>query len=443
MSIVSAGPNERAGSDPVHAQRRRRWDALSRAWHKRIGRWFVRVATALAVLTLLASTANAFIPLGEHVTLVPLPEVIVDPNEGETVGVMTSVLFSDEHQELRRILAPDVRYNDITGVFPTLRLYEYPTRRQKLLLEAGKATKIGEHFEALYSGEDLFDGRIDAQARLFHENDPFERFSGFGNNTPSSAETNYTGDAGIVFAYVALHLPHDLRIGTQTRLKVERVREGGIHTITQLLQSNLATTPGASGATMVGQAFNLRYDTRDDTAITTTGLLGDAAVEVVDRALGSSASYIRYSIEGRSFLPLTLNKDIIFASQMVLSYLEGGDRAPFYDRNSLGGVRSLRGFGSNRYVDNHRCFLRSELRMNVWQPDWLTERFRVHGHLEAAPFFEIGRVFNSSRTFPLADPHVDGGLGLRAVIPPQLVTYVDIATTGFTATVFTGVDYPF
>jgi hypothetical protein len=247
------------------------------------------VAAALAMASLLASTAKAFIPLGEHTTLVPVPEIIVDPNEGETVGVLTAVLFSDEQQELRRILAPDVRYNDITGVYPTLRLYEYPARGQKLLLQAGKATKIGEHFEALYSGDDLFDGRIDAQVRLFHENDPFERFFGFGNNTPSTAETNYTGDIGIVFGYVALHLPHDLRIGTQTRLKVERVRKGGVQGTTQLVYSNLADTPGVSGATIVGQAFNLRYDTRDDTAITTTGLFGDAAVEVVDRALGSSA----------------------------------------------------------------------------------------------------------------------------------------------------------
>ena len=416
---------------------------MNRALHKRTVRWAVRVAPVLAVVGLLASTASAFIPLGEHASLVPLPEILVDPNEGETVGVLASVLFSDEHQELRRILAPDVRYNDITGAYPTLRLYEYPTRRQKLLLQAGKATKIGEYFEALYSGDGLFDGRIDTQARLFHENDPFERFYGFGNNTPSTAETNYTGDNGVVLGYVALILPHDLRIGTQTRLKVTRVREGGVHTITQLVHSNLANTPGTSGATMIGPGFNLRYDTRDDTAITTTGLFGDAAVEVIDRALGSSASYIRYSLEGRSFLPLTRNKDVIFASQMVLSYIEGGERAPFYDRNSLGGVRSMRGFGSNRYIDNHRCFLRSELRMNVWEPGWVAERFLVHGHLEAAPFFEIGRVFNSSRTFPLADPHVDGGLGLRAVIPPQLVAYVDVATTGSTATVFTGIDYPF
>lgn len=406
-------------------------------------RWAAPIAAALVGVGLLASTGNAFISLGEQTTLVPLPEIIVDPNEGETVGVLGTVLFSDEDQELKRILAPDVRYNDITGVYPTLRLYEYLTRRQKLFLQAGKATKIGEYFEALYDGEGLFEGQIDAQARLFHENDPFERFYGFGNDTPSSAETNYTGDAGVVLAYVAVHLPYDLKVGTQTRLKVERVREGGVHTITQLVYSDLANTPGASGATIVGQAFNLRYDTRDDTAITTTGLFGDAAVEVVDRALGSSASYTRYSLEGRSFVPLTLNTHFILASQAVLSYLHGGESAPFYDRNSLGGVRSLRGFGSNRYVDNHRCFVRSELRINFWEPGWLAERFHVHGHLEVAPFFEIGRVFDSSRTFPLANPHADGGFGLRAVIPPQLVAYVDVATTGSTATVFTGVDYPF
>ena len=391
----------------------------------------------------MVATADALVSLGDDTTLVPLPEIVVDPNEGETFGAMASVLFSDEHQHLRRILAPDVRFNDITGTYPTLRYYDYPTRRERLFLQAGKATKIGEYFEALYRGEGLSDGRFDTQVRLFHENDPFERFYGFGNDTAAAAETNYTGDTTIASGYIAVHLPHDLRLGMQTRLKVERLREGGVHTIAQLVRSNLANTVGASGATIVGQALTLRYDTRDDIAITTTGFLGDATVEVIDRALGSSASYIRYSIEGRAFLPLTLDKRVVLASQAVLAYLQNGEHAPFYDRNSIGGMSSLRGFGSNRYIDNNRCFVRSELRTNVWEPAWLVEAFHVHGHLEAAPFVDVGRVFHSSRTFPLEDPHVDGGVGLRAVIPPQLVAYVDIATTGSTATVFTGIDYPF
>jgi len=409
-------------------------------------RWNIRwlLGGTLAWVVVLASGAEGFISLGRNITLVPLPEIITDPNEGETTGVLATVLVSDEAQRLRRIIAPDVRFNEITGVYPMFRWFEYPSAKQRLLLQGGKATKLGEYFEGIYSGEELFGGWLDARLRALHENDPFERFFGFGNDTPAQDETNYTSDTTLLLAYIGVHLPYALRAGTQTRLRVTRLRRGGVTSVNQLIGNpRFADTPGIDGATIVGQRVSLHYDTRGDTAIPTTGAFVDGGVEVVDRALGSSASYLRYSIEGRSFLPLRADKHLILATQAVLDYLHGGDRAPFYDRGPLGGERSLRGFGSNRYIDNNRCFLRSELRVNVWQPGWVTRLFKVRGHMEVAPFVELGRVFASSRTFPLENPHVDGGAAFRAIIPPQLVAYVDVATAGDGPTVFTGVDYPF
>jgi hypothetical protein len=41
------------------------------------------------------------------------------------------------------------------------------------------------------------------------------------------------------------------------------------------------------------------------------------------------------------------------------------------------------------------------------------------------------------------DLHFVGGAAFRAVIPPQLVAYVDFGTAGDGLAVFTGVDYPF
>jgi outer membrane protein assembly factor BamA len=407
-------------------------------------RWSLAASSALMLSLAAASNTQAFIELTKNATLVPVPEVTTDPNEGVTVGVLPVVLISNDQQQLRSIVAPDVRYNDITGVYPSLRFFDYPTPKQKLLLQGGKATKIGEYFEAMYSGEDLLDGWLDARVQALHENDPFERFFGFGNETTQSAETNYTSDTGGLSGSIGLNLPYHLQATTRTRWRVVRLRKGGIDSITQLVgDPQYAQTPGIDGATVVGQRFGLRYDTRDFSDIPTEGIMTDGGIEVIDKALGSSASYVKYGLEGRSFLPLKRDKQFVLATQAVLDYIQGGDRAPFYDRSALGGMRSFRGAGSNRYIDNNRCFLRSELRSNVWQPAFLLERFKVHGHIELAPFFELGRVFNSSRTFPLQDPHVAGGLGFRAVIAPQVVAYVDFASTGGGPSVFTGVDYPF
>jgi outer membrane protein assembly factor BamA len=402
------------------------------------------VAVGCAGLFLAAATAHAFISLSENVKLVPLPEVITSPNEGTTVGFLPVVLVTNEMQQIRSIVAPDVRYNSITGLYPTFRLFHYPSDRQKLLLQAGKATTIGEYFEIRYIGEDLWDGWLDVQGRAFHENDPFERFFGFGNDTPESDETNYTGDMSILLASIGINLPYSLQVATQMRARIGRVRAGGVDDVPQLTaEERFAETPGLEPTTIVGQRFGLRYDSRDYTDIPSEGNLAEAALEVIDKALGSSTSYIKYSLEGRSFLPLRPDKAFILAAQAALDYIQGGERAPFYERSSLGGVRSLRGFGTNRFIDKHRFFMRGELRSNVWEPQFLADRFNVRGHLEAAPFVELGRVFHSSRTFPLEDPHVVGGLGLRAVVRPQVVAFVDFGSDGGSPVVFTGIDYPF
>ena len=397
-----------------------------------------------AVLFLVSVPAQGFIPVGENVTLVPVPEIVTDPNEGTTVGVLGTLLFTDEKQEIYRMIAPDVRYNPNTGVYPMFRWFEYLSAKQRFVLLAGKATKIGEYFEGDGSAEDLSNGWFDVRLQALHENDPFERFFGFGNDTTSATETNYTSDTGLLHGYLGVNVGMDVQVRTETRWRVVRVRQGGVDSITQLIgDPTFANVPGIDGATIVGQGFSARYDSRDDTFISTQGGFATVGVEIIDEALGSSASYVKYGIEGRWFVPLRSDKHFILASQAALNYMQGGDRAPFYDRNPLGGESSLRGFGSNRFIDNDRFFARSELRINVWEPRWLTEQFNVRGHVEVAPLVELGRVFASSHTFPLENPHVDGGVAFRAVIPPQLVAFIDVATTGGSPAVFTGVDYPF
>ena len=401
----------------------------------------------LAVSTgmLRPSAAPAFIPVGENKTLVPIPEIIADPNEGTTLGVLAALLMVDDKGNLERMIAPDVRYNDNTGVYPSIRYFDYSLPQQRIFLQAGKATRLGEYFEATYSGERLLNGWLNVRGRAFHENDPFERFYGFGNNTPNSAETNYLSDNTVMLGTAMVNATDAWQAGLQARVRVVRVRRGGVSSVQQLVDDPaLKKAPGVDGATIVGPRFSIRYDTRDDTIQSSQGHLAEASTEIIDTALGASASYLRYGFEERSFAPLRPDKGVILATQAVLEYLQHGNQAPFFDQSSIGGIHSLRGFGTDRYVDNDRFFARGELRCAVWNaPEWFTRQFQVNGHLEAAPFFETGRVFGTSRTFPLENLHFVGGTGFRAVIPPQLVAYLDLGTTGDGVAIFTGVDYPF
>jgi len=373
--------------------------------------------------------------------VIPLPEIIVDPNEGTTVGLLPVILFSNDDKSVRRIVAPDIRYNDITGVTPTLRLFEYPDPKQSYYLVGGKGTRRGEYFEANYFGEDLRDGWFDIRANGRHEQDPFERFFGFGNDTPKSNEANFTSTTNALSLMVGVNLPAALQIFFQSRLRHVRIGRGGVSDIPQVRQaaSGFSKIKGADGGTIIGTRVGLAYDSRDRTAIPTEGLFGTGSVEVVDRSLGSSASFIKYGAELKSYTPLRADKRLILALHAVADYLQHGSNAPFFEHNAVGGIHSLRGFGSNRFTDNHRFFLQGELRSNVYD----REIFGVAAHLEIAPFIDLGKVFHAAREFPLEDLHVVGGVGFRAVVVPQVVAYVDLGTAGGAPAAFTGIDYPF
>ena len=374
-------------------------------------------------------------------TLIPIPEIITDPNEGTTSGLLPVILVASEDKAIRSIIAPDVRYNDITGITPTLRFFDYPTPRQHYSLIGGKGTERGEHVSADYSGEGLFNGWIDLSGAALHEQDPFERFYGIGNDTPSSNETNYQSTTEATTVSSALNLPDSLQTSIQARVRHVRIGQGGVTSLPQLRNpsSGFSNINGVGGITIVGTRFGLAYDTRDMTLIPTEGVLASTTVEIVDKALGSSTSFMKYGVEGKAFVPVRKDKRIIVALHGVLNYIQNADHAPFYELSSIGGFHSLRGFGSNRFTDNHRFFAQSELRSNVYE----REVFGVHAHLEIAPFVDLGRVFNSSRVFPLEHVHPVGGLGVRAVVVPQVVAYVDFGSAGGSPSVFTGIDYPF
>jgi len=116
-----------------------------------------------------------------------------------------------------------------------------------------------------------------------------------------------------------------------------------------------------------------------------------------------------------------------------------GSDAPFFERNTVGGQESLRSEGRNRFTDRHRFVLQAELRSEVYR----REIFGVDAHLELAPFLDFAKVFNDSNELPFSNLHAAGGLGIRAVVVPQVVAYVDVGTGGDTPAVFTGIDYPF
>ena len=392
-----------------------------------------RLATAASITAFLFFVANE---ARADFSVVPLPEILTDPNEGNTYGLLPVILLLDRDQKLEHIIAHDVRWNRITGVFGAFRLFGYPTIDQRYFLTLRKSQKIDEDYIGEYEHIGLWDGALAVLANVTYWRDSRLRFYGFGNDTDDDSETNYTQRRMAALLRVGYRPTPNWEIAWQGRAEDLSIRPGGVDDL-PFTGEVFPDTTGLEGSTVHSEGLIVSYDDRDSQRITTRGLLGQARVEVVDRALGSSTSFVKWGFEVRKFHPW--RERFVLAMRGALDYLSGVNQTPFYERHDLGGVKTLRGFGNGRFVDAHRFVGTLELRTLAYA----RRLFDVLTEIEVAPFLDAGRVFSKMTAFPLEALHYVGGIGFRGIVRPQVVGFVDVGFGSDGPAVFTGLDYPF
>src|SRR5262249_11191433 len=85
----------------------------------------------------------------------------------------------------------------------------------------------------------------------------------------------------------------------------------------------------------------------------------------------------------------------------------------------LAGKRGCAAFGLSRFIDDNAFLVNFEERIPVFER-------RIFDHpisIEAAPFLDVGRVFEN---FSLKDMQVNPGAGLRLLARPNIVGRLDI-----------------
>jgi hypothetical protein len=71
------------------------------------------------------------------------------------------------------------------------------------------------------------------------------------------------------------------------------------------------------------------------------------------------------------------------------------------------------------------------------------DAFSTQVDIQVAPFFDSGRVFHNTDTFPIRHLYNVLGVGFRGIAPLSVVGYVDIGKGHERVAVFTGIGYPF
>ncbi len=170
----------------------------------------------------------------------------------------------------------------------------------------------------------------------------------------------------------------------------------------------------------------------------TTGILsrGFAAVNLNLRKSGLPV-YFRYGLEYRQLFP-SPTKRMIFVVRGLLQ-ATFGEEIPFYELSSLGGENTLRGFGQDRFLDNHMVALNLEQRIHLMR----LHIFNVDAEFSVAPFVDMGKVFPSFDTKLLTDYEITPGVGFRGLVRPNVVGRVDIGFSREGNAVFAGLDFPF
>jgi outer membrane protein assembly factor BamA len=372
------------------------------------------------------------------VVTIPLPVIGSTPNEGITVGALTAFLLHDKKGEINTLVTPQVNFNKNFGITSSFYAAFYPELDRSWEINLSKSTKVNEDYEIKLRDKTMLGGKLETNLFTYAFSDGSARFFGFEARTPKQRESNYNDRE------VGFNLSGGYDIGNNMQIVLgERYRdveiEPGAVTSIPFIRDKFSEfrVPGINGFVAHAQRISLVYSSMDSPTMPTVGAYARATVENSSKIFGSSADYRRYEAEVKGYIPLD---DARYISVFRLAYNQTlGSNVPFLEQSILGGENSLRGYGRNRFIDNCYFLLNLEERIRLFR--W--EIFDVRADWEIAPFVDMGTVMDRVERAKSKQFEFNPGIGLRAVIRPNIVGRVDVGIGHDGPSVYVGLGYPF
>ncbi|MBI4349248.1 MAG: BamA/TamA family outer membrane protein [Elusimicrobia bacterium] len=384
--------------------------------------------------------------VGPGYTLIPLPAFVYNPNEGAWAGILTPLFRANEKGQVEDIIAPLYLHNDLIGETFTLNYFGYRHGTRQFNAIVSQATNVERGLDLQYKDIAVGrDGRYIVHAQLNAGKSAFNRFYGFDNASSGNLETNYTmGDSNARLSF-GLNLNDDVAVVGTQRFRYVSIENGVARTLPQTLNA-FPTAPGLDGARVWSQGVGVQYDTRDNQL---TPLKGTFATLNTDFKRNfrqyNVDDWWRITAEARHFLPHGRDRAVFVAHGLIdaLPVDSKGlvrEGVPFYERPTLGGETTLRGFGRGRFVSNFAVLVNLEERISLIQRSILGNVVE----LEIAPLVDIGRVGSSFSTNELLkDLQINPGVGVRLLARPNIASRLDLGAGKDGVSVFVGLDYPF
>ncbi len=368
-------------------------------------------------------------------SFVPLPIFTTDPNERETYGALLGII-DEQDGEFRSLLVPYATLNPILGAGGAVHFERFLGRDARYTIDASQTTKNQAGYHVRYFNYALAERRYLFEGEVGYENDRTARFFGLGAESRHKDQTNYTSrEIGGRFT-LGRWLTPELVASLTERIYHAAILRGAVTSL-PFLRDEFVDVPGEDGGFVWAHRLALTYDSRNARETPTRGYFGQIFLEVAEDAIGSEASFVRYGIQGRLVWPLFEDR-LVTVARGLFERVDGS-ALPFFELSDLGGANTLRGFGTNRFLDEGRFLLSAEERIKVFNFTY----GNVRTDIELAVFAEAGRVFHTLNDLGSRKVQRVWGGGIRFVAASQIVAKIDVGIGSEGIAIFTGLDYPF
>ena len=369
---------------------------------------------------------------------IPLPVIAASPNEGVTYGGLVAFLLHDAKDEVSTLIVPQQNYNQYFGVTTTLYGAFYPTPDRSLKINLSKATTINEEFRVRYLDQKFLSDLLELNFTAFDFTDGSSRFFGFQSDSSKQNETNYADQEIGVGVAVGYRFFGHFQVVLGERYKRVNIKKGAVTAvpfITDVFPA--AEIPGVGGYDVHAQKVSLVYNSLDSIGMPTSGTYLRFSIDNSAKLFASSADYQGYEVEGKWYHPRQSGR-YVSVVRLALNQTVG-NRVPFLEQSILGGETTLRGYGQNRFIDKSYLLLNLEERIRLFR--WTI--FNVKADWELAPFVDLGSVMKTLVEAKSSSFEFNPGIGLRAVVRPNIVGRIDVGVGKDGPAVFVGLGYPF
>ncbi len=220
-------------------------------------------------------------------------------------------------------------------------------------------------------------------------------FYGLGNNSDKDDQEDYVIRETHTYLQLRKRFRDVVLLGGGWEYisnRLSDMEEGG------LLETG--SVPGSEDHDLSAARMSIEFDTRDNTYYPTTGLFYDINIRLFDKKIGSDYTFVKYKADLANYFPITKGQTLAWHGMAIYTQHD----APYEEMSRLGG--EMRGFDSQRYIDNHMLMSRLEYRVFPFtKPIW--DRFGAVG------FAEYGQVANEVSDFRWDETHYTYGMGLR------------------------------